>query len=90
MPLLARTRHGLESAIANGQVVWCGSELVSAEEHRRLVQDGANLTRFTYSLAELTPGLVERAVATVQEHCPGEEVVVEGDRAYTRGLEDDA
>lgn len=78
MPFLARTRTGLERALAEGQVVWCGSELVSEDEHRRFVEGGANLTRFTYSLSHAAPALVQRAVDTMQEHHVGENIHVEG------------
>ena len=90
MPFLARTQQALRTAISEGRDVWCGSEVVSVEEHRRLVADGASLTRLTYSLEELMPELLDRTVGTMHEHHPGESVVVEGDRVYAQDPSNDA
>jgi hypothetical protein len=90
MPFLARTQQALRTAISEGQDVWCGSEVVSVEEHRRFVAEGACLTRLTYSLAQLTPELLERTVGTMYEHHPGESVVVEGDGVYDQEPSNDA
>lgn len=90
MPFLARTLQALRTAISERQIVWCGSDVISVEEHQRLVAEGATLTRLTYSLDQITPELLERTVGTMQEHHPKESVVVEGDRVYAQEPSNDA
>jgi hypothetical protein len=59
-------------AADTGWSVWVGSDAVSPEEHKQLLLRGAKLTRFSYPLASATPDVIDGALATVEEHHPGE------------------
>lgn len=67
-----RPRGGLRQA-ADGDAIWCGSDAMSEHEYRALTR--AAVSRFTYSLVE--PQATERAVATIEEHHPGETIGME-------------
>lgn len=57
--------------------VWVGSDAISDEEHRLFGAEGVSVTRFNYPLTGVQLSVVEEAVATVQEHHPGEVIWVQ-------------
>jgi len=64
-------------AASDGNGVWVGSDAISEEEHRRFSSEGVRLTRFTYALAGASAPVVEEALATMEEHQPGEIIWVQ-------------
>jgi hypothetical protein len=81
MVYLALDRASALKAIAlaasGGHAVWVGSDAISEEEHVRFGSEGVNLTRFAYALASANASVVEEALATVEEHHPGEIIWVQ-------------
>jgi len=79
MVFLAITPTGLKEALRMaltcGSSVWCGADAVSEPEYEALA--GADLSRFTYSLAGEPAAVLAGAVATIEEHHPHETVWVE-------------
>lgn len=57
--------------------MWVGADAISEEEHRRFGSDGVSVTRFNYALTGTEVSVVEEAIATVQEHHPGEVIWVQ-------------
>jgi hypothetical protein len=76
MVYLALEPRGASEAIrlaaSAGWLVWVGSDAITAEEHHHLRADGAQLTRFSYPLANATPDVIADSLATIEEHHPGE------------------
>jgi hypothetical protein len=64
------------AAIA-GWCVWVGSDAITPEEHHRLCANGAQLTRFSYPLANAIPDVIADSLVTIEEHHPGEIVWVQ-------------
>ncbi len=60
-----------------GYAVWVGSDGVTEQEHAQLTQDGANVTRFAYPLANAAPEVLRDAVSTIREHHPDEVIWVQ-------------
>jgi hypothetical protein len=81
MVYLALDRSSALEAIASAKVgnysVWVGSDAISQEEHHRLGSEGVKLTRFTYALAGAAATVVDDALATIEEHHPGEVIWVQ-------------
>jgi hypothetical protein len=78
MVFLAITPEGLVESIriAAGQAaVWCGSDAITEAEFNTLKEK--NITRFTYSLRDADEETIARAVATIEEHHPGQHIWVE-------------
>ncbi len=78
MVFLAITPEGLAESmrIAAGQEpVWCSADAISEAEFDAL--KGTNVTRFTYSLGGAGQDDIAEAVATIEEHHPGQHVWVE-------------
>lgn len=76
MVFVAVTPAGLAEALrraTSGDAIWCGSETISEAAYAAMKQPG--LTRFNYSLADLE--LDDGAIATVDEHHPGQTIWVE-------------
>ena len=76
MVFVAVTSAGLAEALRRAtseDAVWCGSDTISEAEYAQMKRSG--LTRFNYSLAGLE--LDDGAIATVQEHHPGQTMWVE-------------
>ena len=75
MPLIVRTKLGLESALrvasALNDDIWCGSDVLTQVEHRSLLARGRRVTRFTFSLQGECAARMKDAEATVREHHPG-------------------
>lgn len=69
--------EAIRAAKAGGYSVWVGSDAISEEEHHRFGSDGVNVTRFIYPLTGVEISVVEEAVATIQEHHPGEVIWVQ-------------
>ncbi|SHN30723.1 hypothetical protein [Rhizobacter sp. OV335] len=79
MVFVAITPSGLAEALdraAAGDAIWCGSDAISEVEYVKLRRP--NMSRFSYSLADLT--LDDGAIATVEEHHPGQRIWVEAPR----------
>ncbi len=81
MVYLALDRASALSAIAaakrGGDAVWVGSDALSEEEHHRFGSEGVNVTRFIYPLTGAEAAVVEDALASVEEHHPGEIIWVQ-------------
>ena len=76
MVFLAITPVGLADALRAAKAddaVWCGSDAITKADYSTLKH--ANLTRFTYELADRHQ--IDQAVATIEEHHPGQIVWVE-------------
>jgi hypothetical protein len=61
------------SRASSGDAIWCGSDSISEAEYAATKPPG--VTRFNYSLADLE--LDDGAIATVEEHHPGQTIWVE-------------
>jgi len=57
--------------------VWVGSDVISKSEHDRLIASGVEVTRLSYPLANATPEVIADALATFEEHHPGETIWVQ-------------
>lgn len=78
MVFLAITSGGLAESIriaAEQDAVWCGADAITEVEFDALAIN--NVTRFTYALGEAGPDELADAVATIEEHHPGQRVWVE-------------
>ena len=79
MVFLAITRSGLDDALALARhtaiSIWCGADAIDEQEFHASVW--TNLTRFTYSLGSTAEAL-DDALATIEEHHPGERIWIEG------------
>jgi hypothetical protein len=76
MVFVAVTSAGLAEALrqaASDDAIWCGSDAISEAEYAQLERPG--LSRFNYSLSDLE--LDDGAIATVEEHHPGQTIWVE-------------
>ena len=76
MVFVAVTAAGLAEALrraASDDAIWCGSNAISESAYAAMKR--SNLTRFNYSLADLE--LDDGAIATVEEHHPGQTIWVE-------------
>ena len=56
-----------------GDALWCGGDAISEEDYTAL--EDVNLSRFVYSLGDRS--MVDEALATIQEHHPGQIIWVE-------------
>lgn len=76
MVFVAITASGLADALrqaAEGDAIWCGSDTISEQAYGALTRAAVN--RFSYSL--LDPEATEGALATIEEHHPGQTIWVE-------------
>jgi len=76
MVFVAVTPAGLAEALrraTSDEAIWCGSDTISEAEYVAMKRPG--LTRFKHSLADLE--LNDGAIATVEEHHPGQTIWVE-------------
>lgn len=76
MVFVAVTPTGLAEALrraSSDDAIWCGSDTISEAEYAAIRRPG--LTRFNYSLVDLE--LDDGAIATVEEHHPGQTIWVE-------------
>jgi hypothetical protein len=69
--------QAISSAKSSGHSVWVGADAISAEEHQRFGSEGVKLTRFIYPLSDAKASVVDSALATVEEHHPGEVIWVQ-------------
>ena len=79
MVYLALTPRGLreilDSSEATKTSVWCSADALSEAEFKKL--ERGNVTRFTYSLTDAEQATIQSALATIEEHHPGERVWIE-------------
>ena len=79
MVLLAISAKGLDEALRisarTGEAVWCSADAVAEPDFQALTPMG--VTRFAYGLAGDNATRLESAVATIEEHHPGQVVWVE-------------
>ena len=79
MVYLALTPRGLreilDSSEATKTPVWCSADALSEAEFEKL--ERGNVTRFTYSLTDADQTTIHGALATIEEHHPGERVWIE-------------
>ncbi len=80
MVYLALTPQGLREILdASDSVktaaVWCSADALSEAEFEKL--ERGNVTRFTYSFAETDKATIQYALATIEEHHPGERIWIE-------------
>ena len=80
MVYLALTALGLqeilEFADAANTHVWCSADALSHAEFAKL--ERANVTRFTCAVPDGDKASIQAALATIEEHHPGERVWIEG------------
>ncbi|QUP56988.1 hypothetical protein GO998_21305 (plasmid) [Ralstonia syzygii] len=55
--------------------IWCGADAISDDGYRELA--GRQVSRFTHSLGDASPDVLQAAIQTILEHHPGEPVWVE-------------
>jgi hypothetical protein len=79
MVYLALTQQGLREILDVSKAakipIWCGADALSEAEFQKLGH--GNVTRFTYSFANADKATIRHALATIEEHHPGERVWVE-------------
>ena len=79
MVYLALTPRGLREILdaleATKTPVWCSADALSEAEFAKL--DRSNVTRFTYSFTDADQATIQGALATIEEHHPGERVWIE-------------
>lgn len=79
MVLLAITPTGLTDALRlvedSKTAIWCGADAISDDEYVKLKQH--NVSRFVYGLIGQDQDVLAGAIATIEEHHPGETVWVE-------------
>jgi hypothetical protein len=79
MVYLALTPQGLREILnASDSVttaVWCSADALSEAEFEKL--ERGTVTRFTYSFADTDKATIQDALATIEEHHPGERVWIE-------------
>jgi hypothetical protein len=79
MVYLALTPQGpweiLDASEAAKTPVWCSADALSEEELEK--QERGNITRFAYSFADADTATIQDALATIEEHHPGERVWIE-------------
>lgn len=79
MVYLALTPQGLRDVLDPSEAaktpIWCSADALSEAEFEKL--ERGNITRFTYSLADADIATIQDALATIEEHHPGELVWIE-------------
>lgn len=79
MVYLALTPQGLREILGASEAaktpVWCSADALSEAEFEKL--ERGNVTRFTYSFADADKTTISGALATIEEHHPGELVWIE-------------
>ena len=79
MVYLAITPQGLREILdaleAVKTPVWCSADALSEAEFQKL--ERGKVTRFTCSLASADKATIQDALATIEEHHPGERVWIE-------------
>jgi hypothetical protein len=79
MVYLALTPQGLREILdvseASKTPVWCSADALSEAEFEKLKR--GNVTRFTCSFAHADKATIQAALATIEEHHPGEPVWIE-------------
>ena len=76
MIYLAITAEGVQWAIqaaTSQDAVWCGCDAISDEEYAAI--NGVSLSRFVYALGDHSS--IVDALATIEEHHPGQPIWVE-------------
>lgn len=80
MVYLALTPQGLQEILDAPETaktpIWCSADALSEAEFEKL--ERGNVTRFTYSFADADKATIQDALATIEEHHPGERVWIEG------------
>ena len=69
--------EAIRVALKTGDSVWLGSDAITPEEHKRLILEGAKITRFSTPLTNATPQMIAGALGTIEEHHVGEIVWVQ-------------
>lgn len=76
---LVLTPQGLQEILAAlpdaENAMWCSADALSEDEFDKLRR--GNMTRFDYSLADADQETIAGAIATIEEHHPGERIWVE-------------
>jgi len=79
MVYLVLTPQGLQEILnasdAVNTSVWCSADALSEIEFDNL--ERGNVTRLNYSLADADEAMMQDAIATIEEHHPGERVWIE-------------
>jgi len=79
MVYLALTPQGLREILDASEAaktpVWCSADALSEAEFEKL--ERGNVTRFTYSFADADKATIQDALATIEDHHPGELVWIE-------------
>jgi hypothetical protein len=68
-------REILDASEAAKTPIWCSADALSEAEFDKL--ERGNITRFNYSFADADQATIQGALATIEEHHPGERVWIE-------------
>ena len=79
MVYLALTPQGLQDILNASEgaktAIWCSADALSEAEFER--QERGNISRFTSSFADADTATIQEALATIEEHHPGERIWIE-------------
>ena len=79
MVYLAITPQGLRNILDASEAaeapIWCGADALSKAEFEKL--ERGNITRFAHSFVDADTATIQDALATIDEHHPGERVWIE-------------
>jgi hypothetical protein len=79
MVYLALTPQGLRDILDASEAaktpIWCSADALSEAEFEKL--ERGKITRFTCSFADADTATIQDALATIEEHHPGERVWIE-------------
>jgi hypothetical protein len=80
MIFLATTRQGYEAyrTLNTESALWISAAVLAADEVYRLRAGGLNVTTMAQVVRSNDPGALADAIASIQEHHPGEHIWVEG------------
>jgi hypothetical protein len=73
LPLTLTAAHeAIRLAQQTGCAVWVGADALTQDEFKQFIQKGLKITRFDYPLSDATEEDIASAIATIEEHHPGD------------------
>ena len=60
-----------------GVAIWAGSNVLTELNHKELVAEGINVTRFNHPISGVNRSELEEALETIEEHHPAESIWVQ-------------
>lgn len=60
-----------------GVTIWAGSNVLTELNHKELVAEGINVTRFNHPISGVNRSELEEALETIKEHHPTESIWVQ-------------